>query len=600
MSSSGPGSRRPSAARASSSAASSGSEPIAPAAGAPRPAGTAGAPGATAERMPRLPLHARLGDLLRQLAQRRGSADALSYPGFVLGGSASRRSFAQLDTHVDRLARGLLALGLRRGDHVALWAANVPDWIPLEFALARVGAVLVTMNTALQRGEASYVLENCRPVAVIHTTRSGSNESSQTLDALLADTRRPTLRHRIWMASYPGEEPPPMRAPHKGTVTTLADLVSRGSSLPAGALAEREASLDADDVVNVQYTSGTTGFPKGVMLSHKNLLCSAWSLGDQLRLQPQDRVALVVPLFHCFGCVVAVLATYSYGASLHAIPAFQAEHALRLVHEERCTVLHGVPTMFSAMLNHPERSRFDTSCLRTGLMAGATCPPALMTAVRDTLGCTGICIAYGLTEAAPGVAGCHPEEPFADRSETIGRAILDVEVRIADPATGKEQPVGVQGEIRVRGRNTMQGYLGDSAATAAAITQDGWLCTGDLGLLGPDGLLRHVGRIKDIIIRGGENIAPAEIEIVLREHPDVLEAAVVGVPHDHFGEEVAAALVLRAGAELDEAAYERLLEGRIAAFKRPKVYRAFESFPLTGSGKVKKFLIAEQIAATLG
>ena len=548
----------------------------------------------------RLPDRARLGDVLPHLTAWNAEHEALAYPGFVMGGSATRRTYAQLEARVEKLARGLLALGLKRGDHVALWAPNVPDWIPLEFALAKVGAVLVTVNTALQRSEASYVLENSGAVAVLHTTEAGTNPCSETLDALLGAGRLGNLKHRVWVGAHPFDEAPPMRAPRKGSVTTLEELVERGRELPPNALPDREAQLDAHDVVNIQYTSGTTGHPKGVMLSHRNVLATAYALGDQLRMTSDDRVALMVPLFHCFGCVVAVVGTYVHGASLHAIPGFEPGHALQLVSEERCTVIHGVPTMFNAMLNHPERAEHDTHSLRTGLMAGATCPESLLRAVQDTLGCDGICVAYGLTEASPGVSGCNPEDPFEQRCGSIGRPIQNVTLAVVDPATGEEQPRGVEGELRVQGPNVMQGYHGDPAATAAALTRDGWLCTGDLGVQTEDGLFHHVGRIKDIIIRGGENIAPAEIENVLREHPDVVDAAVVGIPDDHFGEEVAAALVLAEGADVDEAAYEQLLEGRIASFKRPKLYRALDAFPLTGSGKVKKFQIVEMISSTMG
>jgi fatty-acyl-CoA synthase len=537
-----------------------------------------------------------LGDLLHRLAHERGAAEALVYPAFAHGGHALRLDFAELDRQVDQVARGLHALGIQAGDRIAVWAANVPDWIRLEYALARIGAVLVTVNTSLQRDEVAYVLEQSRSVAVFHTSRTGTNDASGILDELFQDAPPALLRMRVWMPCSPDETPPRLVAPPSGQALSMADVVARADDTSPEQLREREARLDPTDVVNIQYTSGTTGFPKGVMLSHRNILASSFALGDLLHLTPDDRTALMVPLFHCFGCVVAVLGTHVYGASLHCIPSFEPEHALRLVHEERCTIIHGVPTMYGAMIAHPERAKYDTSSLRTGLCAGAACPVPLMRAIRDDLQVDGITVAFGLTEAAPGVSACPPEDPFEARSETIGRPIHGVEIRITDPATGDERPAGQEGEIRVRGPNIMVGYNDDPQATAAAITADGWLCTGDLGVADEQGLLRVVGRIKDIIIRGGENIAPAEIENVLREHPDIIDAAVVGIPHERFGEEVAAALVLADGRSPDPEAYAQLLDGRIAGFKHPKHYCDYEVFPLTGSGKVKKFVLSKEIA----
>jgi len=306
-----------------------------------------------------------------------------------------------------------------------------------------------------------------------------------------------------------------------------------------------------------------------------------------------------VPFFHCFGCVVCVLGAYTHGAALCCLPQFEPGAALALLERERCTMVHGVPTMFSAMLAHPDLPRRRITTLRTGLAAGAPCPVPLMRAIVEQLGCPGMSVTYGLTEASPGVSGSTPDAPLMERCETIGRPIAGVEVRIADPATLQELPDGERGELLVRGENVMVGYHDEPAATARAVTADGWLRTGDLCLRGPDGLLRVVGRLKDIIIRGGENIAPAEIENVLREHPDIADAAVVGVPSEYFGEEVGAALILRPGARFDPEGYAALLTGRIACFKIPATWKQVTAFPLTGSGKVQKFRLREQFAAEL-
>jgi len=539
--------------------------------------------------------------LLRELARRQPDHEALVHPAFTRGDEALRTTFAQLDARVDALAWALLALGLERGEHVALWAANVPDWVPLEFALARVGAVLVTVNTALKREELGFLLRQSRAVAVLHTTRTGGNEASAELDALFADNAASVahVRHRVWLPAMPDDEEPIGIAPGggKGALPELDTLVERGAALRherPDLLAHREAEVRGEDVVNIQYTSGTTGFPKGVMLRHRNLLHSGYALGAQLRTTADDRLAVMVPMFHCFGCVVCVLGAFCYGATLCLLPGFEPAAALRLVEEERCTLIHGVPTMFSAMLAHPDCGRRNTGTLRAGLAAGAPVPPPLMQAIRDLLKCQGMAVTYGLTEAAPGVSGSAPDAPEEARAQSIGHPLPGVEVRVCDPDTLRELPDGDRGELLVRGPNVMAGYHDDPEATARAVTPDGWLRTGDLVTRGPDGLLRIAGRLKDIIIRGGENIAPAEIESVLREHPDVVDAAVVGVPCARLGEAVGAALILREGARLRPASYTALLTGRLASFKIPEHWLAVEAFPLTGSGKVQKFRLRER------
>ncbi|GJM21602.1 MAG: AMP-binding protein [Planctomycetota bacterium] len=549
-----------------------------------------------------------LGGLLRAQAAARPHADALVIPAWTHGGEEQRLSFAQLDTRADALAAALLDLGLRPGEHVALWAANLPHWVPLEYALARAGLVLVTVNTALKASEVGYVLRQSKAVAVLHSSGTGSNDANAVLDALLADPeQRPTtLRLRAWLPSSPTDRAPEGLLPRgdadpeRGTPLDLRDLEARGAALPDEPLARVESTLTPDDVVNIQYTSGTTGFPKGVMLSHRNLLSSAVSLAEMIRVTDRDRTLLMVPLFHCFGCVVAVLGSHVRGAALCVLPGFDPEHALRLVHEERCSVIHGVPTMYSAMLAHPERARFDTTSLRTGLAAGAPCPEPLMRALIEDLHCTGITVTYGLTEAAPGVSGSNPEDSLQARCGTIGRALPGVELRIVCPDTRVELPRGERGELWVRGANVMVGYHDDPAATAEAVSGDGWLRTGDLCTLDDEDRLRIVGRAKDLIIRGGENIAPAEIENLLREHPQIVDASVVGVPDAHFGEELAAALILATDASLDPDSYRALLSGRLASFKVPRHWVALERFPLTGSGKVRKFKLREALAVQLG
>jgi len=538
-----------------------------------------------------------LSELLRRYAQQRGDAEALVYPAFSLDGHEVRLTARQLDTRVDELARGLVALGIDQGDHVALWAPNVPDWVPLEFALARVGAVLVTVNTALSRDEVAYVLEQSRAVAVLHTTHCGTNEASASLDALL-EAGAPAvagLRRRVWLPSTPGETPPASEA--RLRPLPLDELVAAGASVDDATLRAREDACSQDDVCNIQYTSGTTGFPKGVMLSHRNLVANAYDVGIVLRYAPGERVTLVVPLFHCYGCAAGVLGTYAHGGVLCCLPGFDPGATLRLIAEERTSVMHGVPTMYGAMVGHPDRPSHDLSTLRVGTMAGAPCPEPLLRAV-EALGPV-MTVAYGLTETSPAISLSPPEADRRSRTTTVGPPLPGVDVRIVDPATGEDAATGEAGELWARGYNVMVGYHDDPEATARTITPEGWLRTGDLATLGDDGCLRIVGRIKDIIIRGGENITPAGIEAILREHEDVVDAAVVGVPDAHFGEEVAAALVLREGARFDPQAYTALLEGRVAPFRVPKTWHRFDAFPLTGSGKVRKFELREAIEAQL-
>jgi fatty-acyl-CoA synthase len=542
-------------------------------------------------------LHTTLSALLRRRAADRADVEALVYPAFAQGGVERRLTYAQLDARVDAVARGLIKLGIEAGEHVAVWAPNVPDWVPLEFALARIGAVLVTVNSALSRREVAYVLQQSKAVAVLHTTLCGKNEISRSLDALFkdGDPAVARVRQRVWLPLLPDDEPPMAVAPDGSVsaIQTLQSVVERGAGVSDETLAGREHACRAEQLVNIQYTSGTTGFPKGVMLSHANIVGNAHTLARRMGLLPEDRLAMVVPLFHCFGCVVCVLGACSVGATLCAIPAFEPGAALRLVDEERCTVLHGVPTMFSAMLAHEDSRKRNIRTLRTGFAAGAPCPVPLMKQIVEVLHCPGIAVTYGLTEASPGVSGSKPDEPLEVRCETIGKPLEGVEVRIVSPTTGKDAAKGRPGELWVRGPNVMLGYHDDADATAAAITPDGWLRTGDQCVLDKQGNLHITGRIKDIIIRGGENIAPAEIENVLREHADILEAAVVGVPHEHFGEIVGAALILKHGATPDPAAYAALLQGRVAAFKVPERWQIVDALPLTGSGKVQKYKLRE-------
>lgn len=519
------------------------------------------------------------GALLERLSTERPERDALVYPDRGL-----RLTFAELDARSLELARGLVALGIEAGEHVCLWSDNRPDWIPFQFALARIGAVLVTANTALAEPEVRYLLEQSRSVAVVAAPgRGDGTEYASALSSLRATQGAlPELRH--WIA-LDGDAP-------EGAVS-LDELVAGGAGVDAEVVRERTRATRVDDPTNIQYTSGTTGFPKGVVLTHRNLVENAHAIARLLDVGDADRLLLQVPLFHCFGCSVSVLGAYTHGIPLVALQAFDPLRALEAIAAEGCTIVHGVPTMFLALLSHPEFERLRPTTLRGGVMAGAMCPEALMHRVIDEMGCPGMLVAYGLTEASPGITCSTPADPVEVRCGTVGREIPGVEVRIVDPESLVDVARGAPGELWARGPNIMLGYFEKPEETAATLTSDGWLRTGDLATMDDDGLVRIVGRIKELIIRGGENVVPAEVEDAVREHPAVQDVAVFGLADERLGEEVAAAVVCAEGASLDQDELDAFLRGRLASYKRPRVLRLVDAFPLTPSGKVQKFKLAE-------
>src|SRR6185436_14161321 len=375
--------------------------------------------------------------------------------------------------------------------------------------------------------------------------------------------------------------------------TPYSQLRQLAAGISEAALDERETSVGVDDVINMQYTSGTTGFPKGVMLSSRNIVNNGYWIGEGLGYTPADRLCLCVPLFHCFGCVLGVLAAYTHGACLCPLEFFDATRALDVVDREKCTALYGVPTMFLAELEHPDFNHFDTSSLRTGIMAGALCPEPLMRRVIDQMKMRELTIVYGLTETSPGLTQTPRDADLVERTQTVGRIMPEVEVRIVDPATGVDVPAGADGELWARGYVVMKGYYEMPDATAAAITKDGWLRSGDQASIDREGRVRITGRIKDIIIRGGENIAPKEVEDVLRTHPAIADASIYAVASEFFGEEVAAALRLHPGASIVPEEVQAFCRERVARFKVPRFIKVVDAFPLTASGKIQKFRLRE-------
>ncbi|MDL2279183.1 AMP-binding protein [Desulfovibrio sp. OttesenSCG-928-G11] len=538
-----------------------------------------------------------LGGLLDEAISRHPDAEAVVHHDRHL-----RQTWREFGADVDRLARGLMALGVQKGEKVAVWATNVPHWVTLMFATARIGAVLITVNTSYLDHELEYLLRqsDCdnlfladayRDHDFIAILESVAPEiaTANCLDLHLDNL--PRLR-RIFLM---GDE-------RKRNLACLADIFAMAGKVSDEDYEARKAAVSPYDVVNMQYTSGTTGFPKGVMLSHVNIVNNGWWIGRHQNLSHKDRVCLPVPLFHCFGLVLGVMAFVSHNACMVIIDAFNPLQVLDAVQKERCTGLYGVPSMFLSILEHRHFPRYDLSRLRTGIMAGSVCPAPLMRrAVRD-MHLSELTICYGLTEGSPVMAQTHADEDFEHKTTTVGKTMPGQDVRVVDPAAMPdrvlEMPPGQAGEIIGRGYNIMSGYYNMPDETAAAITKDGWLRTGDLGTMDEDGYIVITGRIKDMIIRGGENIYPREIEEFLSGMDGVLDVQVVGVPSRRYGEEVAAFIVPKEGMTLDAEDVRAFCKGKLAWHKVPRHVAMLESFPMTGSGKIQKYKL-RAMAATL-
>lgn len=530
-----------------------------------------------------------VGALLTHLAQSIPDNEALVYPDRNL-----RLSFAQLEAEARLIARGLMACGIEHGERVALWATNVPEWVVLQFALAKIGAILVTVNTSLRAHEIDYLLRQSEAATII--TISGFKDVDY-LGALkeigaIGGGALPELQRGIFIARS-DEKCPEGLMPYDA-------LREKAGEVSEAELAAREAAVGLDDVINMQYTSGTTGFPKGVKLSSRNILNNGYWLGQGLGYTSSDRLCLCVPLFHCFGCVIGVLGTYTHGACLCPIEFFDARKVLETVERERCTSLYGVPTMFLAEMEDPEFSRFNLSSLRTGVMAGALCPESLMKRAIAEMNLREITIIYGLTEASPGITQTRRDDSLEHRTQTVGTVLPEMEVKIIDPATGVTLGVNQPGELCVRGYNVMHGYYKNPKATLEAIDEDCWLHSGDQATMDDDGYVRITGRIKDIIIRGGENISPKEIEDYLRQHPAVSDVYVYAIKSEFFGEEVGAAVKLKAGEMATEEELKAFCNDQLARFKVPRHWRFVSEFPMTASGKIQKFKLRETHEQEMG
>jgi len=528
-------------------------------------------------------------DVLERTAAGNANAAAVVFPG-------CNRSWTYGTFHeqVRQTARGLLAIGVKHGEHVGIWATNWPEWIALQFAAASIGAVLVNVNPAYRAHELEYVLNQADMTTLFLTDRFKSTdyfailnsvcpELSESVPRALNASRCPRLRHVV-----------SIKEEAQAGMLRWSDFIDQGRQTGDAELEARRRATAPDDVVNIQYTSGTTGFPKGAMLTHRNLLMNAFYVGERLSFGNQDRLCIPVPLYHCFGCVMGTLMCVIHGSAM-VLPAesFDPLATLQAIQDERCTGIYGVPTMFIAQLNHPRFKEFDLSSLRTGIMAGSPCPIEVMRAVVHQMGARDITIAYGLTEASPVITQTRATDSLEHRVGTVGTILPGLEVRIVQPGTLQNVVEGQPGELLVRGHGVMKGYYNKPAETAAAITPDGWLRSGDLAQRTADGFYRITGRIKDMIIRGGENIYPREIEEFLHSHPAIADVQVVGLPDQRFGEEVCAWIRLHEGATLDETAVKEFCRGQIAHFKVPRYVVIVDQFPTTVTGKVQKFKLRE-------
>ncbi|MGB5407411.1 MAG: AMP-binding protein [Thiogranum sp.] len=512
-----------------------------------------------------------------------------------------RLTYTQFADAVDPLARGLLAIGFNKGDRIGIWATNNVEWLLLQIATARIGAVLVNINPAYRPRELAYALQHSEVNGLFVIPRFRSSDYIAMLIELM-----PELQHAA-AAEFTSTDFPALRRvvvydpaaaentarPHPG-FTTWADLLSAAEAISDGQLEAVTASLDMDDPINIQYTSGTTGFPKAVVLTHHNILNNASFSAQAMHFTAADRLAVAVPFYHCFGMVLANLLCFSVGACI-VIPCehFDAADVLKALQAERCTAIHGVPTMFIAELEHPQFKDFDLSTLRTGIMAGATCPPALMQRVMQELHCSEILIGYGETEASPLTHLTSRDDTLERRVETVGTNLPHQEVKVVDVDSRKTVPLDSVGEICFRGYHIMRGYYGDAEATARAIDASGWLASGDLGTMDTEGYIKITGRLKEMIIRGGENIYPREIEDFIFTHPKVAEIAVFGIPDEFFGEEIMAWILLHAGETATQEEIREFCKDRIAHFKIPKHIWFVDEFPMTVTGKLQKFRMRE-------
>ena len=528
-----------------------------------------------------------LGDWLEHWAQETPDKEYIVYSDRDL-----RFTWKQFNERVDDMARGLIAIGVTKGTHVGLWAQNVPDWLTFLYACAKIGAVCITVNTNYKQNELEYLCQDSDMHTLCLTDGTWESNYVDMAYTMLPELRECQRGHleskrfpKLKNVVYIGQEK------YRGMYNT-AEILLLGENTDDDEFQRLRKSVSCHDVVNMQYTSGTTGFPKGVMLTHYNIANDGFLTGEHMKFTQDDKLCVCVPLFHCFGVVLATMNCLTHGCTEVVVERFDPLVTLASVHKERCTALYGVPTMFIAELNHPMFDMFDLSCLRTGIMAGSLCPIELMRKVEEKM-YLHVTSVYGLTESSPGMSQTRIDDPDEVRYTTVGRDYEFVDVKVLDPETNKEVPVGVQGEMCCKGFNVMKGYYKNPEATAEVIDENGYLHSGDLGVMDENGNYRITGRIKDMIIRGGENIYPREIEEFLYHLPGVRDVQVAGVPSKKYGEEVGAFIIAEEGAALTEDVVRDYCRGKIARYKIPKYVFFVKEYPLTGSGKIQKFKLRE-------
>ncbi|HCG35250.1 MAG TPA: AMP-dependent synthetase [Clostridiales bacterium] len=503
------------------------------------------------------------------------------------------RTYSEFRDEVDTFARALISLGVKQGDHVAIWATNVPEWYITFWATMKVGAILVTVNTAYKIHEAEYLLRQSDTHTLIMIDGYKDSDYVSILHALCPELKTAEKGKPLYLRKLPFLRNIITIESSQNGCLSWQEALDYAENTPVDAVYRRSAMLNKHDVCNMQYTSGTTGFPKGVMLTHYNVVNNGKAIGDCMDFSTADRLMIQVPMFHCFGLVLAMTAAMTHGTSMYPIPAFSPSKGLDCITKEKITAVHGVPTMFIAMLSHPNFINTDFSHMRTGIMAGSPCPIKVMQDVLDKMNMTEICITYGQTEASPAITMSKITDSIETRVNTVGSKIFGADCKIVNPETGKDLPDNTDGELIAKGYNIMKGYYKMPAATAAAIDQDGWLHTGDLARRLPDGNFKITGRIKDMIIRGGENIYPKEIEDFIYTHPKVSDVQVIGVPDKQYGEEIMACIILKESITCTEQEIKDYVLSHMAKHKTPRYVSFVTSFPMNAAGKIMKYKMRE-------
>lgn len=540
-------------------------------------------------------LNETIGEYLDKIAEFYPDTEALVDPD-----KNFRKTYKEFNELCRTVAKGFMALGIKRGDHLAIWATNYPEWVLTQFATAKMGAVMITVNTNYKIFELEFLLRQSDTQTLIMNRGFKDSDYVKIINELcpelatskpgeLSSERLPHLKNLIYL-----DEDTPNGMFNWQYLYELAEQVSDEE------LDARQASLDKDDVINMQYTSGTTGFPKGVMLTHYNILNNGKSIGDNMKLTEKDRVLIHVPLFHCFGCVLGTMASMTHGSTMVLRNHFNPIKAMEIIQSEKCTGLHGVPTMFISILENENFDKYDFSTLRTGIMAGSPCPVKTMQQTIDDLGMHDITIVYGQTESSPGCTMTSVDDSIEHRVNTVGRVLPNIEAKIVDPETGEDLPPNTNGEFVVRGYNVMKGYYKLPEATAQVIDEDGWLHTGDIASMDEDGYYKITGRLKDMIIRGGENIYPKEIEECLYTNEAISDVQVIGVPSEVYGEEIMACVILKDNYQRTEEEIKNFVLERMARHKVPKYVWMIDEFPMTASGKIKKFELQDKAIVKFG